>query len=85
MKLDAIERRPATWSACVSYLPFAVPPRFEAWTSTDMGATRTHVLDDRTGKPAAFSTKAEAQRALRAVLRATPRTTHLLPATQEAA
>ena len=54
----------------VSYLPFANPPRFEAWTSTDLGFTLVPLVDDRTGKPAAFATKKEAQAALRVVLKA---------------
>lgn len=53
----------------VSHLPFANPPHFKAWTSTDFGATLVPVVDDRTGEAAKFETREEARRALRALLK----------------
>lgn len=59
-----------SFSACVSHLPFATPPHFTAWTTTDHGITRNHIIDERTGQPAQFATKAEATAALNGMLKA---------------
>lgn len=56
----------------IHYRPFAVPvPGFTVCRM--VGDAREYVQDDRTGSDAIFATKADAARALRAVLKAPAR------------
>lgn len=54
----------------VSFLPFAKVPHYEIYGTNDGGASRVHVMDDRTGAPAEFLDLKEAKKVMRGLYRA---------------